>query len=174
MCPVNHDTAKSNLCLNDGPHNVFPIKYDQRWRAMSRWNSFMPVLSFRFGGNVLLGIVSVGLKNDTKVKTLIKMSRRTYFVVCFERLLISIWEGRDVSFRHHQWSSFNSNIRFYRTGYCETGWKSFKANYYCLGVEKMNFSRAQEQCQELGAELASIHDKEEQGFIERKLTYLVW
>ena len=51
---------------------------------------------------------------------------------------------------------------------CDTDWEVFKQHCYYFSTSKMAFSSAQSECQSMGAELPSIHSKQEQDFIASK------
>ena len=54
------------------------------------------------------------------------------------------------------------------TEICETGWQFFKGYCYYFNpqdVVKPSFTGAQNECQSMGAQLASIHDEDENEFI---------
>ncbi|KAI8494660.1 hypothetical protein Bbelb_278860 [Branchiostoma belcheri] len=54
--------------------------------------------------------------------------------------------------------------------HCLHGWKEYKNHCYKLMTKKLKFSKAQQKCREMGANLASVRDRQENKFIARTIS----
>ena len=53
---------------------------------------------------------------------------------------------------------------------CREGWKAFGSHcYYFADTAKVSFSQAETECENMDADLASIHNSDEQNFVAGKL-----
>ena len=66
-------------------------------------------------------------------------------------------------------STFMILFCLFPLGWCEPGWNTYNSHHYCFFTSPKKFSDAHSDCRTMGAELASIHDKEEGNFFGGKI-----
>ncbi|CAG0888806.1 unnamed protein product [Darwinula stevensoni] len=66
-------------------------------------------------------------------------------------------------------SGFRFRLTYVAQAACEEGWQQFGSHCYFFSDEVMHFDNAQADCEARDAQLASIHSKEEQMFVQERV-----